>query len=100
MLLWKQIRNLDQKSKQKKFFEERGPPYRQCDIFDDTYAQVHSQLNEEHKNSSTVDFNLIHKNLNEIALKLFECEYPQTKFNAYSSHSKGNFRHQHARVSP
>lgn len=30
-----------------KFIEERGPPFRSCDIFDDVYAQIYEQLKRE-----------------------------------------------------
>ena len=53
-----------------KFIEERGPPFRSCDIFDDIYASIDEQLKLEtdvlNINNSTIVF----KHINELANQL------------------------------
>ena len=73
-----------------KFIEERGPSYRNCDVFDDLYADIQSHLLLELKEQD-VDLNttnssyyssstsLIYSHLKEIADKLFKYEYPNFK---------------------
>lgn len=36
-------------NKLKRFIEERGPSYRHCDVFDDLYAEIQSQLSAEYE---------------------------------------------------
>jgi hypothetical protein len=69
------------------FIEERGPSYRHCDVFDDLYAEVQSQLKDEleqqieltYRNSFSFSANsLVMANLRKIAEKLYKYEYPQT----------------------
>lgn len=86
-------RLLDSMSFQR-FIEERGPSFRNCDVFDDLYAEIQSQLAEEleqqeldlnNTNSNAESLILMH--LKQIGEKLFKYEYPQ------SSLSVLNFLH-------
>lgn len=88
-------RLLDSMSFQR-FIEERGPSYRNCDVFDDLYAAIQSHLIEELEqqdldlnstNSSYFSSNssLIYQHVKQIAEKLFKYEYPHT--NLQFSHS-------------
>lgn len=72
-----------------RFIEERGPSYRNCDVFDDLYADIQSHLIEELEqqeldlnttNSSYFSSNssLIYSHVKQIAEKLFKYEYPHT----------------------
>ena len=70
-------RLLDSMSFQR-FIEERGPPFRNCDIFDEIYASVQSHLRDEMKEPW-----LIGIHIQEIAEKLFKYEYPQTNIDSY-----------------
>ena len=79
-------RLLDSMSFQR-FVEERGPSYRNCDVFDDVYASVQSQLLaecEQHvaeaSSNTTTDpaASLVMLHLRQIAEKLFKYEYPHT----------------------
>ena len=90
-------RLLDSMSFQR-FIEERGPPFRNCDIFDEIYASVQSHLREEIKEPE-----LIGIHVQEIAEKLFKYEYPQTNLETYlsslraqnvNSHNNNNFYYQ------
>jgi hypothetical protein len=69
-----------------KFTEERGPPFRSCDIFDDVYALIHDQLKRENDpmNYSTAVFEHIKELANQLLLSvkkwkefyfLLFCEY-------------------------
>ena len=49
-----------------KFIEERGPPFRSCDIFDDVYASIYEQLKREYDASSTT----VIENIKELANQL------------------------------
>ncbi|CAF0740382.1 unnamed protein product [Brachionus calyciflorus] len=82
-------RLLDSMSFQK-FIEERGPSYRNCDVFDDLYADIQSHLQMELKeqeldlnatNSSyySSSTSLIYTHLKEIADKLLTYEFPMYK---------------------
>jgi hypothetical protein len=85
-------RLLDSMSFQR-FIEERGPSYRHCDVFDDLYADIQSQLSSEldQFNNTSSSFNsnsvnsgssnnteLTMQHLKQIAEKLYKYEYPQT----------------------
>jgi hypothetical protein len=74
-------RLLDSMSFQR-FIEERGPSYRHCDVFDDLYADIQSQLKDELEQQLDVNFNppksLVIKHLKQIAEKLYKYEFPQT----------------------
>ena len=79
-------RLLDSMSFQR-FIEERGPSYRNCDVFDDLYAIIQSQLKEEleqevdvknFQNSIDVGNSLVMQHLKQIADKLYKYEFPQT----------------------
>jgi len=79
-------RLLDSMSFQR-FIEERGPSYRNCDVFDDLYAIIQSQLKEEleqevdfknFQNSNDVGNSLVMQHLKQIADKLYKYEFPQT----------------------
>jgi hypothetical protein len=70
-------RLLDSMSFQR-FIEERGPPFRNCDIFDEIYASVQSHLRDEIREPE-----LIGIHIQEIAEKLFKYEYPQTNLESY-----------------
>jgi hypothetical protein len=78
-------RVLDSMSFQR-FIEERGPSYRHCDVFDDLYADVQSQLAAElerllsatHYQNHDLTDSLAMQHLRQIAQKLYKYEYPQT----------------------
>jgi len=74
-------RLLDSMSFQR-FIEERGPSYRHCDVFDDLYADIQSQLKDELEQQLDTNFNpsksLVIKHLKQIAEKLYKYEFPQT----------------------
>lgn len=78
-------RVLDSMSFQR-FIEERGPSYRHCDVFDDLYAAVQSQLAAElqrllaatHYQQHDLSDSLAMRHLRHIAEKLYKYEYPQT----------------------
>ena len=74
-------RLLDSMSFQR-FIEERGPSYRHCDVFDDLYADIQSQLKDELEQQLDLNFNssksLVIKHLKQIAEKLYKYEFPQT----------------------
>ncbi len=55
-----------------KFTEERGPPFRSCDIFDDVYALIHDQLKRENDpmNYSTAVFEHIKELANQLLLSV------------------------------
>ena len=78
-------RLLDSMSFQR-FIEERGPSYRNCDVFDDLYAIIQSQLKEEleqeidfknYQNSIDAGNSLVMQHLKQIADKLYKYEFPQ-----------------------
>lgn len=78
-------RLLDSMSFQR-FIEERGPSYRHCDVFDDLYADIQSQLKQElekqidssHYQSLDLVNSLSMQNLKKISEKLYKYEFPQT----------------------
>ena len=78
-------RLLDSMSFQR-FIEERGPSFRHCDVFDDLYADIQSQLKQELEqlvdSSHYQHLNLLNsltmRHLRQIAEKLYKYEYPQT----------------------
>jgi myotubularin-related protein 5/13 len=53
-----------------KFIEERGPPFRTCDIFDDVYALIYEQLKRENDSSSTAVFEQIKELANQLLLNV------------------------------
>jgi myotubularin-related protein 5/13 len=53
-----------------KFIEERGPPFRTCDIFDDVYASIYEQLKRENDSSSTAVFEHIKELANQLLLNV------------------------------
>ena len=57
-----------------KFTEERGPPYRSCDIFDDVYALIYDQLKRENDpitmNYSSAVFEHIKELANQLLLSV------------------------------
>ena len=57
-----------------KFIEERGPPYRTCDIFDDVYAVIFEQLKRE--NESLVASSVVFEHIKELANQLLLNENP------------------------
>ena len=78
-------RLLDSMSFQR-FIEERGPSYRNCDVFDDLYAVIQSQLKEEleqemdlknYQNSKNAANSLAMQHLKQIADKLYKYEFPK-----------------------
>lgn len=55
-----------------KFIEERGPPFRTCDIFDDVYAVIYEQLKREHDTSSTAVVEHIKELANQLLLNVID----------------------------
>ena len=57
-----------------KFIEERGPPFRSCDIFDEVYVMIYDQLKCENdpitSNSSTAIFEHIKELGNQLLLNV------------------------------
>ena len=58
-----------------KFIEERGPPFRVCDIFDEVYASIYDQLKRENdqitnNNNSTAIFEQIKELANQLLLNV------------------------------
>jgi hypothetical protein len=57
-----------------KFIEERGPPFRPCDIFDEVYALIYDQLKRENElltiNNSTTVFEHIKELANQLLLNV------------------------------
>ncbi len=53
-----------------KFIEERGPPFRPCDIFDDVYASIYDQLRRENDSSSTAVLEHIKELANQLLLNV------------------------------
>jgi hypothetical protein len=53
-----------------KFIEERGPPFRTCDIFDDVYAFIYDQLKRENDSSSSAVFEHIKELANQLLLNV------------------------------
>ncbi|CAG2192244.1 MTMR5_13 [Mytilus edulis] len=53
------------------FVQERGPPYRVCDIFDEIYANIQDLLTEERS-----DPNKMLENIKDLAKQLYTNEYP------------------------
>ncbi|XP_052066679.1 myotubularin-related protein 13-like isoform X4 [Mytilus californianus] len=53
------------------FVQERGPPYRVCDIFDEIYANIQDLLTEERS-----DPNKMLENIKDLAKQLYNNEYP------------------------
>ena len=61
-----------------RFIEERGPSYRHCDVFDDLYADIQSQLKDELEQQLDLNFNssksLVIKHLKQLnSSELAEC---------------------------
>jgi hypothetical protein len=87
-------RLLDSMSFQR-FIEERGPSYRHCDVFDEVYASVQSQLIaecEQHvaeahaaSHAPTNTGSLVFTHLKQIADKLFKYEFPHTNLTTAST---------------
>jgi hypothetical protein len=83
-------RVLDSMSFQR-FIEERGPSYRHCDVFDDLYADIQSQLKQEldrqleasHYQNHDLTDSLALRHLRHIAEKLYRYGhiYSTTKTN-------------------
>ncbi len=92
-------RLLDSMSFQK-FIEERGPSYRNCDVFDDLYADILSHLQTEleqqlfdlnnHASNSSQLNSLTILHLKQIAEKLFKYEYPFTNLSKFFAHLNSN----------
>ncbi|CAF1202768.1 unnamed protein product, partial [Didymodactylos carnosus] len=57
-----------------KFIEERGPPYRSCDIFDEVYASIHEQLKRESDSTTSTQ-----EHIRELANQLLLNENPSTQ---------------------
>jgi myotubularin-related protein 5/13 len=53
-----------------KFIEERGPPFRSCDIFDEVYALIYEQLKRENEFCSTAVFEHIKELANQLLLNV------------------------------
>jgi len=53
-----------------KFIEERGPPFRSCDIFDEVYASIYEQLKRENEFCSTAVFEHIKELANQLLLNV------------------------------
>jgi len=53
-----------------KFIEERGPPFRSCDIFDDVYASIYEQLKRENESCSAAVFEQIKELANQLLLNV------------------------------
>lgn len=77
-------RLLDSMSFQR-FIEERGPSYRHCDVFDDLYAEIQSELRDELEQQHDLSYqnannanSAVMRHLKQIAEKLFKYEYPHT----------------------
>lgn len=93
-------RLLDSMSFQK-FIEERGPSYRNCDVFDELYASVQSQLlaecgggggsNVESSSSSSSCAVNVMSHLKQIAEKLYKYEYPHTHLLRSNSKKSSRF---------
>jgi hypothetical protein len=102
-------RLLDSMSFQR-FIEERGPAYRTCDVFDEVYASVQSQLRAEcdqHASessgshaSSSFSASLVMTHLRQIAEKLFAYEYPHTSVSraASSAHRQPGIANGHQTI--
>lgn len=59
-----------------KFIEERGPPFRPCDIFDDVYASIYDQLKRELDSSSSSSSQIILEHIKELANQFLLNENP------------------------
>ena len=53
-----------------KFIEERGPPFRTCDIFDDVYALINEQLKRENSSTTNNNSTSIIEHIKELANQL------------------------------
>ena len=53
-----------------KFIEERGPPFRACDIFDEVYASIYEQLKRENDSASAAVFEHIKELANQLLLNV------------------------------
>ena len=92
-------RLLDSMSFQR-FIEERGPSYRNCDVFDDLYAEIQSQLKEEldQQTESPGPNSRTMRHLRQIAEKLYKYEYPQSSVSANlgtPTNANGHLHHSH-----
>jgi myotubularin-related protein 5/13 len=58
-----------------KFIEERGPPFRSCDIFDEVYASIYEQLKRENEFCSTAVFEHIKELANQLLLNVKKKEF-------------------------
>lgn len=81
-------RLLDSMSFQR-FIEERGPSYRHCDVFDDLYAEIQSELRDELEQQHDLNYqnannsnSAVMRHLKQIAEKLFKYEYPHTNLSS------------------
>ncbi|CAF3453250.1 unnamed protein product [Rotaria sp. Silwood1] len=59
-----------------KFIEERGPPYRSCDIFDEVYAMIYDQLKREKNSITNNNSTTIIEHIKELANQLLLNENP------------------------
>ena len=53
-----------------KFIEERGPPFRSYDIFDDVYAVIYEQLKREKDPITTQNYSAVFEHIKELANQL------------------------------
>jgi myotubularin-related protein 5/13 len=53
-----------------KFIEERGPPFRSCDIFDEVYASIYDKLKRENDFSSITILEHIKELANQLLLNV------------------------------
>ncbi|CAF1097370.1 unnamed protein product [Adineta ricciae] len=59
-----------------KFIEERGPPFRSHDIFDDVYAVIYEQLKREKDPITTQNYSAVFEHIKELANQLLLNENP------------------------
>lgn len=53
-----------------KFIEERGPPFRSCDIFDEVFATIYDQLKREHDPMTSHNSSFMLEHIKELANQL------------------------------
>lgn len=53
-----------------KFIEERGPPFRPCDIFDEVYASIYDQLKRENDHITNYNSIAILEHIKDLANQL------------------------------
>lgn len=62
------------------FVQNRGKPYRPCDLFDDLYSTLHNIIKEEYKNPE-----LTLKHIKELANQIYANECPNSRLSSNSS---------------